>query len=493
MRGNLMFGAASAALLAFAMTAPAAAQDSDPAADSSTQARLTLGQALTGAIDAEGDGDWYRLSVTTGQRYVITLDAVETEGERALDPTLSIYGADGGHLAFNDDAGGTLNSRVAFVPQADGDVFVEARAFADMGVGGYTLRAEASAIPPDDAGNDASTRARINPGRAVSGVLEYEGDVDWYRLNVRTGNSYRITLIGDEASDNPLGDPLLQVMNAEGDNLAYNDDDDGLHSGLDFVPTRNGAVYVVAGAFADSYSGAYTLNVATTRLPRDPASADTSTRARIRLGQTVEGVLDYTGDRDWHRIRLTEGTTYRFALNSAGAEPLSDPYLRIYDPRGVEVSVDDDGGGDLNAMLEYTAPATGNYYIEAAAYADASSGTYTLSAHEGDIPSDASTDMRLSANGDYREGELSPAGDRDWYRLDLTEGQTVRLSLSNAGPEGYDPMLVLYDANSQEVARDDDGGEGLNSWLEFQPARQERIILKRAVMPTIHRAATRSG
>jgi hypothetical protein len=31
-----------------------------------------------------------------------------------------------------------------------------------------------------------------------------------------------------------------------------------------------------------------------------------------------------------------------------------------------------------------------------------------------------------------------------------------------------DPLLVLYDANGTEVARDDDGGDGLNAWLEFQ-------------------------
>jgi hypothetical protein len=31
-----------------------------------------------------------------------------------------------------------------------------------------------------------------------------------------------------------------------------------------------------------------------------------------------------------------------------------------------------------------------------------------------------------------------------------------------------DPMLVLYGSDGAELARDDDGGEGLNSWLEFQ-------------------------
>lgn len=469
MRGKLMFGAASAALLAFAYAAPAASQDVNPSEYTSTQAALSVGQTHQGALEANGEVDWYRLRVSQGQRYVISLDATPGENEeRGLDPTLALYDGAGQQLAFNDDAGGTLNSRITYVPQADGELFVEARAFADGSAGAYALRVEATAIPADDAGNDAATRARVNPGRAVNGVLEYEGDVDWYRLNARTGNSYRITLASAAGREDALSDPLLQVVDAEGNQLAYNDDDEGLNSGLDFVPTRNGPVFVVAGAFADASAGAYTLNVTSTRLPPDPASADTRTRARLTLSQPSEGVIDYVGDRDWHRIRLEAGKTYRFALTASGDSPLGDPYLRLYDQRGNEIASDDDGGGNLNSLLEFSPSATGTYFVEAAAFADSSDGGYTLTAREGDIPADNTTDMSLSADGDYREGVLSPAGDRDWYRLDLSAGQSVRIALNSAGEEGYDPMAVLYGPDGAEVARDDDGGEGLNSWLEYQ-------------------------
>ncbi|HRO03277.1 MAG TPA: hypothetical protein PLS69_06700, partial [Terricaulis sp.] len=395
MRGKLMFGAASAALLAFAFTAPAAAQEADPAADASTQARLTLDQPVNGAIDPAGDGDWYRLSVSQGQRYTITLNAAQSEGEGALDPMLGLYDSSGEQIGFNDDAGGTLNSQLSFAPSASGDVFIEARAFADASTGAYTLAASATVLPPDDAGNDAGTRARIRAGQPVNGALEYEGDADWYRFDARSGYSYRVTLVGAEGAETPLGDPLLMVMNDAGDQIAYNDDDDGLNSGLDFTVNRSGRVFIVAGAFADAYAGAYTLNVESTRLPPDPASADIYTRARVNAGQSVEGAIDYAGDRDWHRIRLTAGQTYRFALNSTGESPLSDPYLRLYNARGDEVAADDDGGGDLNALLEYTAETTGNYFVEAGAFADSGTGGYTLQAREGDIPGDASTDMRL--------------------------------------------------------------------------------------------------
>jgi hypothetical protein len=469
MRGRLMLGAASAALLALALAAPAAAQDGDQPGDAATQATLTVGQSVSGAVDPAGDTDWYRLSVQQGQRYTITLEAASAESETAVDTLLSVYTAAGEQVAQNDDAGGTLNSRLSYAPQASGDVFVEARAFADSGVGAYTLNVEASVIPPDDAAGDATTSARVTPGRALTGVIEYEGDTDWYRLNARSGYSYRITLVTAEGREDGLADPLLQVFDAEGAQLAYNDDDDGLNSGLDFVPQRSGPVFVAAAGFSDAHAGAYTLNIAAARLPSDPATGDAYTRARITVGgQTVSGAIDYVGDRDWHRVRLNEGETYRFALNSNGGDPLSDPYLRLYDQRGDEVAMDDDGGGDLNALLEFTAPATGTYFVEASGFGDGATGGYALRALEGDIAADASTDMRLSAEGDYREGVLAPAGDRDWYRLDLTEGQAVRIALNSAAQDGLDTMVVLYGTDSQEVARDDDGGDGLNSWLEYQ-------------------------
>ncbi len=466
MRGKLMFGAASAALMAWAMTAPVMAQDADPAGDNTTQATLALGQNISGAIDTNGDTDWYRLSAQQGQRYTITLEAgAAAEGASPLDPYLIVYDGQGNQLAVNDDHGGTLNSRLMFTPQTSGDVFVEARAFADASAGGYTLRAEASAIPADDTGNDASTGGRINAGRPVNGALEYEGDTDWYRFSARPGYSYRITLVG--AGETGLSDPLLRVVDSEGADVAYNDDDEGLNSGLDFVPGRSGTFYIVAAAFGDAHSGAYTLSVVGTRLPNDPASADTNTRGRVRVGETVNSQLDYAGDRDWYRIRLNEGDTYRFGLNSDGESPLNDPLLRLYDSRGNEVASDDDGGGNLNSLLEFTAPSTGTYFVEAADFNQGGTGGYALSVREGDIPADASTDMRLSTEGDYRESMLSPAGDRDWYRLTLSEGQSVRIALSSTMQDGLDTLGVLYDAQGQEIARDDDGGDGLNSWLEY--------------------------
>ncbi|MBX3428033.1 MAG: PPC domain-containing protein [Hyphomonadaceae bacterium] len=466
MRGNLLFGAAAAALLAFGLS-PASAQTNDQPGDASTTATLTGN--VDGEISPAGDTDWYRLEVQTGHRYNLALAGLENDQGETLDPMLGVYDAEGNQLAFNDDANGTLNSALRYVPQQSGVVYVEARAFSSEATGPYRLGVSSEEVPPDDAAGDASTRARASAGRTTNGNIEYEGDFDWYRFSARTGNRYHITLNG--AGEGGLGDPVLRVLDRDGNVLAENDDSNGsLNSALDFIPAANSDVFIEARGYSDSYTGPYALDITAERLPRDNIGNTPSTRGRINAGQTIEGTLDFPSDTDWYRVRLTEGQSYRFTLNASGDTPIGDPLIRLHDSRGEEVAMDDDGGWGLNSYLEFTAPSTGNYYVEATSFTGDATGGYTLAAYAGDIPADASTDATLSADGDYREGILAPAGDRDWYRLTLEQGQGVRIGMQATGtPDSIgDSYLVLYGPDGAEVARDDDGGDGLNAWLEYQ-------------------------
>lgn len=466
MRGKLMFGAAAAALMAFGFS-PAFAQTADQPGDASTTATLTGN--VDGELSPAGDTDWYRLDVQTGHRYNLALAGLENAEGQAVDTMLVIYDAQGNQLALNDDANGTLNSALRYIPQTSGTVFVEARAFSSEASGAYRLGVAVEDVPADDAAGDASTRARLAVGRTTNGSIEYEGDIDWYRFRARTDYRYHVTLAG--AGEGGLGDPTLRVLDREGNELAMNDDGEGsLNSALVFIPPANGEVFIEARGYGDAYTGAYLLDISAERLPRDNIANSARTSGRVAIGQSTAGTLDFPTDSDWYRVRLEEGQSYRFTLNSSGDSPVGDPLIRLRDSSGTEVAVDDDGGEGLNSYLEFTAPSTGNYYLEATSFTGDATGGYTIAANAGDIPADASTDAGLDAAGDYREGVLAPAGDRDWFRMQLAEGQGVRIGLNATGtPDSIgDPYLVLYGPDGAEIARDDDGGESLNSWIEFQ-------------------------
>jgi serralysin len=86
-----------------------------------------------------------------------------------------------------------------------------------------------------------------------------------------------------------------------------------------------------------------------------------------------------------------------------------------------------------------------------------------------DLPSDITTPARI-AIGETIDGRLGTRGDTDWVRLDLTEGETVKIVLRSPGAGGIeDPFVSVYDAEGELLEFNDDY-RGLNSGLIFTAA-----------------------
>jgi Ca2+-binding RTX toxin-like protein len=101
----------------------------------------------------------------------------------------------------------------------------------------------------------------------------------------------------------------------------------------------------------------------------------------LDFGQSLGGVIQVTGDADWFPVQLQAGATYLFELRGAGSGngTLSDPYLQVLNDIGNVVGANDDGGGGLDARLEFTAATDGTFFVAAMGLAGAT-GTYTLRA-----------------------------------------------------------------------------------------------------------------
>lgn len=85
-----------------------------------------------------------------------------------------------------------------------------------------------------------------------------------------------------------------------------------------------------------------------------------------------------------------------------------------------------------------------------------------------DLPANTTTNGSVTVGGSV-EGDLSFVGDRDWYKITLTEGQSIQIALDGTGttPVG-DTFLRIYDAAGNLLGSNDDGGtSGFNSLLNF--------------------------
>ncbi|MEV4622964.1 PPC domain-containing protein [Asanoa sp. NPDC049573] len=224
-------------------------------------------------------------------------------------------------------------SRTAVTPKAEDDGAIPLAA--DTGIQG--LR------------NGISVTSTIGDGPHGSAAGD-TGDFDFYKVSV-TGVGE--TLTAD--IDTPVGllDSMLALYDAEGDEVAFNDDAGGLDSLLTFTFTETGDYYLAVTGY----------NVLPAD-PFDPASGD---------GAGSEGaynlLLDVArADVDYYAVQLRKGDVLGTSVTGSPAR------ITIYDTAGREVHGSDQdatfiyppnsplpGGG--NAVSEHVADEDGLHYV----------------------------------------------------------------------------------------------------------------------------------
>jgi serralysin len=108
----------------------------------------------------------------------------------------------------------------------------------------------------------------------------------------------------------------------------------------------------------------------------DTVPGGTGTTKTLTAGGSVSGYVNTGGDQDWYKITLSAGQTYRFTLDGSSG---LDAYLTLYDANGNELRSDDDGAGNFDSLITFTASTSGTYYLSAGGYST-STGSYTLTA-----------------------------------------------------------------------------------------------------------------
>jgi hypothetical protein len=136
-----------------------------------------------------------------------------------------------------------------------------------------------------------------------------------------------------------------------------------------------------------------------------------------------------------------------------------DTFLRLSNPGGMVVAVNDDGGPMLNSKIVFTAPTTGMYRITATSFAPNATGSYSLRVAE--VGS-----VILNMQGDLRFSDPSIAGKHQKvYNVNLDAGRTYVINMHSVH---FDTFLKLKRGNLI-VAQNDDGGPGLDSRIVFTP------------------------
>jgi hypothetical protein len=288
----------------------------DQAASGATTGSIATEQTRSAFVGVAGDHDWFRTTLSAGTTYIFTQNG---SGATPLgDPFLRVRNSAGTQVAFDDDSGGNRNSRISFTPTSTGTYFLDAGAFVDAGTGGYTLgMTEVDDIAGSIGTNRSVTISGVpNGSGSGNGRINSAADQDFHRVFLRAGELYQFQA-NNAGGGTGLNDPTLTLRNSAGAQLAFNDDANGLNSQIQFRPTASGNYFLDVGGFGSNVGN---YNVVAREVP-----GNTGTYSSLGVSGAVGGSTSLTGDvhasgdRDFHRMTLTGGRTYRFDLRGSAS------------------------------------------------------------------------------------------------------------------------------------------------------------------------------
>ena len=397
--------------------------DTDLPNDNTTTGRVDVGGSVTGTIEIPYDQDRFAVELEGGRTYRFDLQGSPGGGGTLPDTYFrAIYNSEGRYQSgsYNDNFGGSRDSRVTFTPTRSGTYYARVSGDRDE-VGSYTLTV--TDVTPEEAG-------------PVDEVF-----------------------VPGESETEPEGAPSHATPGGPGTKANVSEGGTDLPTDT----TTTGEVDV---------GGSVTGTI-------DPVF-DTSTRRQGRFMSTI----DTSGDEDWIRATLEAGKRYQIDLEGAdtGRGTLEDPYLRIFDADSNEIpnTADDDSGVGNNARTIFTPTASGAHYVSATAGSGGmtDTGTYTVSVIVLGANGNSEADMDFPATIDTTgrvevgvTGTIDPASDIDWFRVVLEEGRTYVFDLegseTSSGTLANPRLSIRNQAGTTQYLSDDDSGKGLNSRFAF--------------------------
>ena len=283
--------------------------------------------------------------------------------------------------------------------------------------------------------------------------------MDWFKVRLQEGKTYRIDLEGAASRAGTLSDPdLLGVYDYRGLLLPpdrHSDDGGaGYNSRMFFTADRFGEYYIAAGA-GSNRTGAYKLRVEEVRADDYPDRG----YGVLHVGGSLRGEIELPGDRDSFEVRLEAGRTYRIETDGGpvAARRFNALLYDLRDGQGNPVTSANRDGGD---RLFFRPGSDGVYTLEVGGGGNNArdTGLYELSVQDVTYADDYSAGAQGAVTvGRPLTGELEKPGDRDWFAVSLDAGTLYQVDVRGASSG----QGTLADPVLRGIYRDDgDGAPG---------------------------------
>lgn len=185
----------------------------------------------------------YKVNMLANKRYVIDMTG-------GFDTYLRLEDAAGQQLAIDDDGGAGLNSRLSFIPKANGQYRVIATSCGGQQVGQFKL-----VVTLEKERKLALRKQGVLKATDPTDVIRQNCHFQIVTYKMEKGKIYTIDLEGNY-------DPYLRIEDALGNNRAQDDDGGvGLNSRLRFIPEKTDTYRIIITSCGSNRTGNYTLSV----------------------------------------------------------------------------------------------------------------------------------------------------------------------------------------------------------------------------------------
>ena len=260
--------------------------------------------------------------------------------ESRLDTIMRIFNAQGTEVGYDDDSGDDYNARVNISVPA-GTYTIEVRGYGSGDTGPYTLH---TSIQP-------ATVSNIEFGRPHNATLQ---GVQEQRFTVTVPAGVLIAYTESNL------DTVMRIYNAQGEEIAYDDDSGGSNNARISVQVSAGTYTIGVCGYNARVEGPYTLFTTT----------EAAITTNITPGRPHNAVLRGS-TAQLYSVTVRAGTLIAYTESSM------DTRIRVFNAQGERIAMDDDSGDRLNARVNVRVPA-GTYTIEVNGWDSDDTGPYTL-------------------------------------------------------------------------------------------------------------------
>lgn len=307
-------------------------------------------------LPGSGAAPSFPVELEAGRTYVI--ETYDLAG--ATDTVLSLRRTDGSVVVENDDAGGSLASRVEWSADRSGTYRIEVRPYAPQTGGTFGLRVVELREDPN-----APSRNVILDQRGVS--LPGAGNPPSFSLSLSAGHTYVIETSELAGST----DTVLALQREDGTVVAENDDAGGtLASRIRWTADRDGRYTLVVRPYAPETGGTFAIRATELGAPgpsTSPAPSPSPVPAAgsvhvERRGITLPASDDFAAMPTFE-MQLEAGRTY--VIETFDLEGDTDTVLSIRQGSGRpspsdRVLAENDDADGLASRVTFTPPSSGS-------------------------------------------------------------------------------------------------------------------------------------